>query len=62
MERQLAELDASAAAHFSVAQALASTRSLSPLPVLGVPGWDPANEREAYYDDASQFRPGRAKV
>ena len=38
-------------------QALASTRSLSPLPILGIPGWEPANEREEYYDDASQFRP-----
>jgi len=61
-ERQLAELDARAANYFSGAQALASTRSLSPLPILGVPGWEPANEREAYYDDVSQFRPGRAGV
>jgi hypothetical protein len=59
-ERQLAELDVGAARHFSGSDALASTRSLSPLPILGIPGWDPANEREAYYDDASQFRPGRA--
>ena len=59
-ERQLAALDARAAAHFSSTQALASTRSLSPLPILGVPGWEPANEREEYYDDVSQFRPGRA--
>jgi hypothetical protein len=59
-ELRLAELDARAAAHFSSTLALASTRSLSPLPILGVPGWEPANEREEYYDDASQFRPGRA--
>ena len=61
-ERQLAELDARAACHFSGRQALASTRSLSPLPILGVPGWEPANEREEYYDDTSQFRPGRASA
>jgi hypothetical protein len=60
MERQLAELDTRAAEYFSGAEALASTRSLSPLPILGVPGWNTANEREAYYDDASQFRPRRA--
>jgi hypothetical protein len=59
-ELQLLELDARAAGYFSGAQALASTRSLSPLPVLGVPGWEPANEREEYYDDAAQFRPRRA--
>jgi len=29
-----------------------------PLPVLGVPGWWPANEAPAFYDDASVFRPG----
>ena len=58
-EVQLAELDALGAAHFSEPRALASTRSLSPLPILGVPGWEPANEREEYYDDTSQFRLGR---
>jgi hypothetical protein len=30
-----------------------------PLPVLGVPGWWPANEDAAFYDDASVFRPAR---
>jgi hypothetical protein len=58
--RQVAELDARAAAYFSDPHALISTRSLAPLPILGVPGWEPGNEREEYYDDASQFRPGRA--
>jgi len=61
-ERQLEELDTRAARYFSGTQALASTRSLSPLPVLGVPGWEPANEREGYYDDESQFRPRRAEA
>jgi len=58
-ERQLAEVDARGDAYFSEPRALASTRSLAPLPILGIPGWEPANERENYYDDASQFRPGR---
>jgi len=58
-ERQIAELDARAAAYFSEPRSLASTRSLAPLPILGIPGWEPANEREQYYDDTSQFRPGR---
>ncbi len=60
LERQLAELDARAADYFSGAQALASTRTLSPLPILGIPGWEPANAREEYYDDGAQFRPGRS--
>ena len=59
IERQLSELDARAADYFSGAQALASTRSLSPLPILGIPGWEPANAFGEYYDDASQFRPRR---
>lgn len=34
-------------------------KSLSPLPVLGVPGWWPANESAAFYEDTSYFRSGR---
>jgi len=60
LERQLAELDARAADYFSGPQALASTRTLAPLPILGIPGWEPANAREEYYDDRAQFRPGRS--
>ena len=33
-----------------------------PLPVLGVPGWWPANERPDFYDDAAVFRPARLQV
>ncbi len=62
LKNQLAELDARAAEYFSHAEALISTRRLSPLPVLGIPGWEAANERAEYYEDTSQFRPGRAAV
>ena len=37
-------------------------RELSPLPVLGVPGWWSENEREAFYDDTAYFRPGRRQT
>src|SRR5260221_812140 len=57
IERKLCELDARAADYFSGTHALASTRNLSPLPILGIPGWEPANACEEYYDDPSQFRP-----
>ena len=30
-----------------------------PLPVLGIPGWWPENEKEDFYDDAAVFRPAR---
>lgn len=33
---------------------------LFPLPVLGIPGWWPANEDPAFYDDERHFRPRRA--
>lgn len=34
-------------------------KPFSPLPMLGVPGWWPANEEAAFYDDRSVFRPRR---
>lgn len=34
-------------------------RDFAPLPVLGVPGWWPANAAPAYYQDTTVFRPGR---
>lgn len=34
-------------------------KPFTPLPVLGVPGWWPANDDPAYYADAGVFRPRR---
>lgn len=34
-------------------------KPFSPLPMLGLPGWWPANEAAAFYDDARVFRPLR---
>lgn len=45
-----AQLDAAALAR----------KPFTPLPVLGVPGWWPANEAPAFYDDAGVFRPPRS--
>lgn len=36
-----------------------SARPFLPLPVLGVPGWWPANEKPGFYDDADVFRAAR---
>lgn len=36
-----------------------AAKPFQPLPVLGVPGWWPANEDAAFYDDAGVFRPPR---
>jgi hypothetical protein len=35
------------------------TAAFAPLPVLGIPGWWPANRDPAFYDDTSVFRAGR---
>jgi hypothetical protein len=37
-------------------------KPFSPLPILGVPGWWPANAEDGFYDDASVFRPRRART
>lgn len=36
-------------------------RTLTPVPVLGIPGWWPDNERASFYDDSSVFRPARGR-
>ena len=36
-----------------------AARAHLPLPVLGIPGWWPENEKEDFYDDAAVFRPAR---
>lgn len=36
-----------------------SARDLSPVPLLGVPGWSADNCNESYYDNTAYFRSGR---
>jgi hypothetical protein len=53
-------------AHYDMAaQALLAEivepRDLSPLPVLGVPGWWEANRDAAFYDNVDYFRAGRTR-
>lgn len=36
-----------------------ATKPYTPLPVLGLPGWWPANEAPAFYADPQVFRPAR---
>lgn len=54
----LAEVDSLVAASLS-AKGLAA-KPFVPLPVLGVPGWWPANDRPDFYADDRVFRPGPA--
>ena len=48
-------------AHQLTASDLAQ-KPFTPLPVLGVPGWWPANENPAFHADAGVFRPKRPSV
>ncbi len=59
--QQTEQLDALVAARIAAPQALHSAAALSPLPVLGVPGWWPDNERESFYSNDRYFRPGRSR-
>ena len=55
----VAAVDAAAAAAFARG-ASGSPAALPPMPVLGIPGWWPANESPGFYDDPIVFRPRHA--
>lgn len=57
----LAWLDGALADFLTAPQALANPRQLQPFPLLGIPGWDPANENAAYYENTFYFRRGRRR-
>ena len=59
---QVAELDEKIAAILSDESKLTSPRELSPVPLLGIPGWTPENASEGYYDNTDYFRPGRLNL
>lgn len=59
MARRMAHLDALLAEYLLAPQHCNSTRELTPVPLLGVPGWAEENEYAAYYDNTSYFRQGR---
>jgi len=58
LSAQRALIDERAAGWFAT-HALASTRLLAPLPLLGIPGWDARNEEASCYDNTEVFRPAR---
>ncbi|MBI5040235.1 MAG: DUF3025 domain-containing protein [Gammaproteobacteria bacterium] len=59
MESLLPALDERLAALFTNGTLYTQPRDLQPFPILGMPGWDPANAQAAYYDKVQYFRPGR---
>jgi hypothetical protein len=36
-----------------------AAKPFTPLPLMGIPGWDPANQNFSFYDDSLVFRPRR---
>ncbi len=58
-EQQSAHLDALLADYLLAKEHCRTTRELTPVPLLGVPGWTAENENAAYYDNVDYFRPGR---
>ena len=60
--QQLAHLDQHLANYLAEPAHFCSTRELSPVPLLGVPGWSADNEDAAFYDNTAYFRSGRRAV
>ena len=60
LSAQVAQTDGLLAAYIWDRSRMNHGQELSPLPVLGVPGWWMDNEQESFYDITGYFRPGRA--
>ncbi|OFZ67543.1 MAG: hypothetical protein A2V79_11885 [Betaproteobacteria bacterium RBG_16_56_24] len=59
LAQRLAHLDTLLADYLAAPEHCRSTRDLTPVPVLGVPGWTVDNDSATYYDNTAYFRPGR---
>lgn len=59
LDQRLAHLDSLVANHLANPEHCRNTRDLSPVPLLGVPGWAADNDNSAYYDNTAYFRAGR---
>jgi hypothetical protein len=61
LAQRLAHLDNLLADYLAAPEHCRSTRDLSPVPLLGVPGWVADNCSAAYYDNTAYFRLGRRR-
>jgi hypothetical protein len=59
--RRLEHLDGLVADYLDASEHCRSTRELTPIPLLGVPGWTAENRNASYYDNTAYFRPGRRR-
>jgi hypothetical protein len=56
---QLRYIDSALAARLAAPDFCTTTATLTPVPLLGIPGWCADNERESYYENTEYFRVGR---
>lgn len=61
LEKRLEHLDDKVAKHLNTENNIELNQSITPVPLLGIPSWDNANRKEAYYENQHYFRPGRNK-
>lgn len=57
--KRIAQIDHRVAQQLGDPLFLSGPRELSPVPVLGIPGWHAGNGHGEFYDDRRYFRPGR---
>jgi hypothetical protein len=62
MAEKLAVLDAKLEEVIGTPDVVRIPLDLSPVPILGIPEWTPANRDETFYDNVDYFRPGRAQT
>ena len=63
-EKKIAELknvDKILSSYILEPKKLSHGRALSPVPILGLPGWYPESDNKTFYDNVSYFRLGRTK-
>ena len=63
-EKKIAELknvDTILSSYILEPKKLSHGRALSPVPILGLPGWHPESDNKTFYDNVSYFRLGRTK-
>lgn len=59
LRERLACLDARLADYLNTPSNCRSTRELTPVPLLGIPGWSQENASRAFYQNTDYFRAGR---
>ncbi len=59
LAQQLECIDGMLASRIADPMFFRTTRELAPVPILGVPGWWPANNQSSFYENTAYFRPGR---